>query len=166
MRDGAPRPRSNGSRSAAILSSSCAAAFPPRGFEAVPRRRLALAAQRPNLRPAEVRGAATLMLPPPSEQRRRRRGRRRGGGSDRSEVTPRRLTHLVSPAAMGTAVAGAVWDWRARLARSACPSLPPTGSSATLAVERLPVEPQRGLLRMRQRFLICELTNWSFYLQK
>lgn len=57
-------------------------------------------------------------------------------GLRRGEVTPCCLTHLLSPAAMGTAVAGAVWDWRGRLVRSACPSLPLTGWSAAVVVER------------------------------
>lgn len=52
--------------------------------------------------------------------------------SEWSKVTPCRLTHLLSLAAMGTAVAGAVWAWRGRLVRSACPSLPLTGSSASV----------------------------------
>lgn len=75
------------------------------------------------------------------------------GWSERGEVTPCCLTHLLSPAAMETAVAGAVWDWRGRLVRSACPSLPLTGLSATVVVEcfgHIPVEPE-GSLRMGQR---------------
>lgn len=57
-------------------------------------------------------------------------------GLRRGEVTPCCLTYLLSPAVMGTAVAGAVWDWRGRLVRSACPSLPLTGLSAGVVVER------------------------------
>lgn len=122
--------------------------FPLHRFKVVPRWRLALAAHLQNLQPAEAQEASALMFPHQSSC---------AGGCMKAEwreVTPRCLTHLLSPAAMATAVAGAVWDWRGRLVRSACPSLPLTGSSASLIVECSPVAQES--LRMRQGFLTCK----------
>ena len=64
---------------------------------------------------------------------------------------------LLSPAAMGTAVAGAVWAWRGRRVRSACPSLPLTGWSRRPFIN-IPAGPG-GSPRMGQRDKLSHLLS-------